>query len=121
MGWLPTRSPTGAHLQVKILKVFDDNTDLELSVGDFTSVSTSPNGALCGYSMEPGSKQLLFVSTVRPPEHALPWFAQYSLCRRYLAAFATVQKPETRICWSISLWNDFWFSDDTPLRAVFFS
>ena len=48
-------------MQVKIIKVYDDNTDLDLESGDKIKVSTAIEGATCGYFMKKGEKHILFV------------------------------------------------------------
>lgn len=48
-------------MQVKIIKVYDDNTDLDLEAGDKIKVSTPIQGATCGYFMQKNEQQILFV------------------------------------------------------------
>lgn len=53
--------PSLLCMQVKILKVYEDNTDLDLESGERVKISTATNGAACGYSMKKGEKHIIFV------------------------------------------------------------
>lgn len=58
-------------MQVKILKIFEDNTDLELEDDQEVDISTATSSAACGYFMNQGDKYMLFVAATGADEQGV--------------------------------------------------